>query len=235
MRITGLQKLTLLDYPGKVACIVFNGGCNLNCGYCHNYTQAVCSQPIMTFNDLVYFLQDKVNKLDGVVISGGEALVHYGEDFIEELEKIKSMGFLIKLDTNGMYPYSLRDLIHRGLIDYVAMDIKGSLSEYTKIIGINEVNRISDVPMSIKESISIIMNSDIDYEFRTTVIHPTHNDETFYDIRKRINGAKRYYLQQFKSTSLVRDKSLYSPTREELERYADLMKDYVEEVYIRGI
>ena len=191
MIIKGLQKTTLLDFPGKVACTVFTAGCNFRCPFCHNASLVVCPDDVDNISEEEFFsyISKRKGILDGVAITGGEPLMSSGiADFIR---RIKSMGFLVKLDTNGAYPDKLEALLDEGLVDYVAMDVKNSREKYAETIG------LKSFPTSIEKSIEIIMNKAPDYEFRTTVVKELHTTQDIVDITKWINGAKRYFLQAY--------------------------------------
>jgi pyruvate formate lyase activating enzyme len=204
MLIAGIEPFTLLDFPGKIACILFTLGCNFKCGYCHN-AQFVKPQKdefsknkIISESSIFQFLDERRNLLDGVVICGGEPTIQPG--IIEFLQKIKSKGFLIKLDTNGFKPEVLKQILAAQLIDYVAMDIKSSKKKYSLICGV-------DVDFSkIEQSRDLILNSNIDSEFRTTVIKGIHDKDEIEDIANFCKGTKKYVIQNF------RDKETLDPT-----------------------
>ena len=187
MLIGGLQKTSLLDYPEKIAAILFTQGCNFRCGYCHNPEllngNAQLHQEV-TLDALFEFLNNRKGKLDGVVITGGEPCIQ--KNLIQVISKIKKMGFLVKLDTNGTFPDVISELLIKNLIDYIAMDIKAPLEKYHKITG--SIVNIEN----IKKSIAIILNSNIDYEFRTTVITSQLSFDDFENISILIQGAKKY-------------------------------------------
>ena len=229
MLIHGLQKMTLLDFPEHVACTVFLGGCDLRCPYCHNFELVDgTAEPVMDEEELFAFLKKRQGLLDGVAITGGEPLLR--PDLDSFIKKIREMGYLIKLDTNGCHPDALQKLFSQGLVDYIAMDIKNSPTRYSITTG------ISDIKMeNIEKSISLIMNSGIDYEFRTTVVKEFHNEEDFHEIGKMIKGAKAYYLQQFVERDTVPDGGLHSPSEEEMALFLGIAKDYVPSAEIRGI
>ena len=229
MLIGGLQKMTLLDFPGHIACTVFLPGCDFRCPYCHNYELVDGSAaPVMDEEEFFAFLNKRKGLLDGVAITGGEPLMRPGMDVF--IRRIKDMGFLVKLDTNGYHPDRLKELLNsKGLVDYIAMDIKNSFEKYPTTIGLSDIN-IS----LIKESISLIMGSDVDYEFRTTVIKQYHEALDFEKIGTTICGAKRYYLQQFVERDTVPDKALESPSDEDLEAFLDIVKRFVPNAEIRG-
>ncbi|MBU1146080.1 anaerobic ribonucleoside-triphosphate reductase activating protein [Patescibacteria group bacterium] len=197
MLIGGLQKLTLIDYPGKIACTVFTVGCNFRCHFCHNPElidpKKVKLSEIIEEKIFFDFLKSRRGLLDGVCITGGEPTLY--PDLPEFIKKIKEFGFLVKLDTNGTNPEILEALVAEKLIDYIAMDIKNSLQKdlYEKTTG-----GVVDFD-KIKKSIEIIMKSGLEYEFRTTIVPGLHNEEDILSLADFIRGAKKYYLQQFRS------------------------------------
>ncbi|MCM8900108.1 anaerobic ribonucleoside-triphosphate reductase activating protein [Caldicoprobacter algeriensis] len=191
MRIAGIQKNSFVDYPGNIAAVVFTPGCNLNCYFCHNRHIINPENIDVTYdiNDVMRFLDARRSFLDGVVISGGEPT--FQPDLEEFIVKIKGLGYLVKLDTNGTRPSVLEKLINKNLVDYIAMDIKAPFEKYNEICGV-EVDITS-----IQQSIEIIMNAGCDYEFRTTFV-PNLNKDDILEIARTIRGAKRYVLQQFR-------------------------------------
>ncbi len=228
--------MTLIDYPGKIACTFFIFGCNFRCGYCHNPQLVIKEDTIHDYSmdECLDFLKRKRKYLNGVCITGGEPLINEGiKDF---LCKIKSMGYLIKIDTNGSNPVLLQEIIHKGLVDYIAMDIKSDIYGYSKIIGV-KFN-----PDSIEKSIKIIINSGIDYEFRTTLIPGFHNSKILDNIGKWLyknsnKKIKKYVLQNFiaRRGKMIdknfEDKSSFS--HEELRDMKHVCKDYFEITEIR--
>lgn len=229
MRIYGLQKMTLLDFPGHVACTVFLGGCDFRCPFCHNFELVQdMGLPYMEENEFFSFLEKRKGILDGVAISGGEPCIHAGlKDFII---KIRHMGFLIKLDTNGFHPELLEELTSMGLVDYVAMDIKNSLEKYGLTAGIRNL----DV-RPIQESIRILLEGSTDYEFRTTVVKEFHENTDFEKIGEMIKGAKKYFLQQYTYRDTVPDKTLNPPSEEELKQYLVVLSENVPNAQVRGV
>lgn len=195
MKIGGLEKITLIDYPGKVACMIYTIGCNFRCPYCHNPELVDETVEPLSEEKIFEFLISRKNLIDGVVITGGEPTVH--DDLLEFIQKIKSMGFLIKLDSNGTRPKMIKEAIESGLVDYIAMDIKSPLESYSQ-----QVARPVDIE-AIRESISLIMNSSIDYEFRTTVVKQLLSEDNIESIAQSITGAKKYYLQKFIPTKIL--------------------------------
>lgn len=229
MNIHGLQKMTLLDFPEHIACTVFLGGCDFRCPYCHNFELVDGSAaPLMDDEKFFGFLEKRHGLLDGVAITGGEPLMR--TDIADFIRKIRAMGFKVKLDTNGYHPERLQELYREGLLDYVAMDIKNSLPKYGLTVGLDYLDT-----QRILKSISIIMNSGIPYEFRTTVVHDLHSDEDFVEIGEMIKGASHYYLQQYTERDTVPDKNLTAPSEEDMERYLGIVKVFVPEAALRGL
>lgn len=195
MKIGGLQKVTLVDYPGKIACTVFLSGCNFKCPFCYSkelvLLEEIEKHPEIKREDFFSFLKKRKGMIDACVICGGEPTINNDlKDFIKE---IKRLGFLIKLDTNGYFPEKLEELINEKLVDYIAMDIKACFKDYSKAVGV-------DVDISkIKKSIELIKNSGIDYEFRTTIVSGLHNKESIIEMANDIGKAKKYFLQKFQN------------------------------------
>ena len=228
MFFAGFQKLTLLDYPGKVACILFTNGCNFRCPFCHN-ASLVRAQDGADISDdeVLEFLKKRQGILEGVCISGGEPLIHNElKDFIRE---VKKLGYPVKLDTNGSFPKKLRELIGEGLVDYVAMDIKNSFEKYNETTGIS-----ADID-SIKESIEILINGNIDYEFRTTLVSGFHTTQDMQRIGEMIKGTKKYYLQNFVDSGDILCPGLAPLGEEEMELMKKTAEKYVSVTQIRGI
>lgn len=231
MIISGLQKTTLLDYPGHVASTIFFGGCNMRCPFCHNMNLVLGLNDDPTFSDeeVLNFLASRLGILDGVCITGGEpTLVPELPDFIR---KIKNLGLSVKLDTNGTNPEVLKNLVYDKLIDYVAMDIKSSLDNYATVCAVPNI-RLAP----IRESIDFLINSQcVEYEFRTTVVSDYHTSNVMEEIGKLLQGAKRYYLQNFVDSEYVFDHSLTPCTKEKLQEYVRQLEKYISFVDIRGI
>lgn len=230
MQICGLQKLTLLDYPGKAACTIFLGGCNFRCPFCQNaelIRPAFYSARIEK-DTLMQFLDKRKKILDGVCITGGEPLLTAElADFIRE---IKAFGYAVKLDTNGTMPEKLQYLIEENLVDYVAMDIKNAPARYAETAGLPAL----DI-RSVRESVKFLLSDAVDYEFRTTVVQELHAEEDFVEIGQWIQGAKRYFLQQFVDSEYVIKSGLHGYTKQELERFRTILSAYVPNTEIRGI
>ncbi len=224
----GFIPFTLIDYPGKTASVVFTIGCNFRCPYCHNpelVDETV--EKTYTEEEIISFLDTRRDMLDGLVITGGEPTIH--EDLIPFMRKVKEMGFLVKLDTNGTDPEMIKKSIVNGLVDYIAMDIKAPLSTYAQNVG-RPVNT-----QAIQASIQLIMDSPVEYEFRTTVIKSLLSPEEIEKIGQDIKGARRYYLQKFISTKILnpqfRKKTTYSD--DEFSEIKKTLKKYVTECEIR--
>lgn len=229
MIIHGLQKMTLLDYPGKVACTVFFGGCDMRCPFCHNAELLDGTAPaVMEEKELLDFLSRRQGLLDGVAITGGEPLLQ--KDLPAFAEKIRKMGYPVKLDTNGTHPDRLRQMIQDGLVQYVAMDIKNSPERYAETTG-------TDSPdlEAVFESVRLLMEGKTDYEFRTTAVCEFHDDSSFEQIGKWIRGARRYFLQRFTDRDTVPYRDLHAPSEEQMKHWADIVRPYVPSVTLRGV
>lgn len=230
MEIHGFLKTTLLDYPGQVACTVFFGGCNFRCPYCHNGDLVLSPKtlPLIPEEDIFSHLKKRQGILDGVCITGGEPTLQ--PDLEHFLVKIKDLGYRIKLDTNGSRPKVLKSLCKKGLVDYVAMDIKHAPKHYPDICS------VPDLSMEpIRESVSFLLEGTIPYEFRTTVVKELHTKEDFEQIGAWIAGADAYYLQAYRETEQVIHPIFSSYEKKELEEIRSLLKKYLSHVEIRGV
>jgi len=226
MLIGGLQKTSLLDYPDKISSVIFTCGCNFRCSYCHNPHLVEKAEAKIDEKELLETLERRKNYIDAVVVTGGEPTIQ--KDIKDFLKKIKDMAFLIKLDTNGAEPEILEDLLKNKLIDYVAMDIKAPLDLYKDITN-------TDIDAEkIKRSIELVMNSGLDYEFRTTA-YPKLSIDDFRKILQLIKGAKRYFIQQFEPGNVLKDERLEPHEREKLYEILDIAKDFVDEVGVRNV
>ena len=210
MIIDGFQKLTLLDFPEKMACMIFTRGCNFKCPFCHNGPLVLnkTKEGFINESEIFEYLKKRKKLLDGVVVSGGEPLLQ--RDIKTFITKIKDLGYKVKIDTNGTSPLLLEELINEGLVDYVAMDIKNVFEKYPKITGCRNVNIDN-----IKKSINILKQDRIDYEFRTTIVKEFHTIEDIKKILSYIEGSK-YYLQNFVDSENVIQSGLHGFSREEL-------------------
>jgi pyruvate formate lyase activating enzyme len=233
MLISGVQNFTMLDYPGKTSCIVFTPGCNFRCGYCHN-PEFVLPDKIKEIRDsfipeniFFNFLERRVDLLDGVVVTGGEPTLM--PDLEEFIKKIKKMGFLVKLDSNGNRPEVLINLLDKGLVDYVAMDVKTSLPEYANLVG--GLVR----PENIQKSMELLMNGYVEYEFRTTLVKDVHRPEILKNMQEILKGAKVLYLQKFRSGNTLKPdfQNYKSFTDEELQEIKEMFEKVVQKVEIR--
>ncbi len=230
VKIHGLNKTTLLDYPEQVAATVFLGGCNFRCPFCQNGDLVLRpeSQPAIERKAVLDFLKKRRGILTGVCITGGEPTLAEGlADFIKE---IKELGYLVKLDTNGYMPEAVRGLVEGQLLDYIAMDIKNSMERYGETTGMARV----DIGR-IKESIRLIMESGTEYEFRTTIVRELHGKEELSAIGKEIKGAEKYFLQCYRESTGVIVKGYHGYGREELEQLAECVRPYVRRVWVRGV
>jgi pyruvate formate lyase activating enzyme len=228
MKISGFQKTTLIDYPGKIAAIIFTQGCNFRCGYCHNPELIPINnkQESISETEVFLYLQKRKSILDGVVITGGEPTVQ--SDLMELIKGVKKVGLLVKLDTNGSNPKLLKELINKKLVDFVAMDIKGKLQDYEQICGFKNTKLI-------QESIKIILESDVEYEFRTTILPKHHSKNDFDNIGNLLKGAQNYAIQGFRSkTTYLKEfmnESKFKHT--EIDEFAIVLRKYIKNVVIR--
>ena len=230
MKIAGLQKLTLLDYPGKVACSMFTPGCNYRCPFCHNAALVLPERPRGEIHggDVLAFLRKRVGMLDGVCVSGGEPLLQAGlTDFLRE---VKALGYAVKLDTNGSNPALLGLLIDEGLLDYSAMDIKNNLSKYCETAGVPGLDLDTVV-----QSAELLMQERIPFEFRTTLVREFHTREDVLEIGRWLQGAPRYFLQHFVDSGDLLSGGLHPVEEDEMRVMADILRSYVKEVELRGI
>lgn len=230
MKISGFQKMTVLDFPGKVACTVFTSGCNLRCPFCHNarlVTRKVAEDE-MDENEILTYIYKRKGLLDGVCITGGEPLLQ--PDIEGFIKKIKDAGFAVKLDTNGFYPEKLERLVNAGLVDYVAMDIKNSPAEYAKTCGFKSVGL-----EPVEKSKNFLLQNRVDYEFRTTVTKELHTEQSLLDAGKWIAGAKRYFLQGFVDSGDLIGEGLSAPDKAFMKQAQERLSQFVEKVELRGI
>lgn len=231
MVLSGIQKLTLLDYPGKVACTLFTGGCNFRCPFCHNAPLVIPEKLVQDTSDeaVLSFLKKRVGVLDGVAITGGEPLLHKDIDVL--LEKIKELGFMIKLDTNGSFPEHLKSIVENGLADRIAMDIKNAPELYGKTVGIDTFD-ISNC----EKSKDFLLQGTVDYEFRTTVVKGLHTKESLTEAAKWIEGAREYYLQQFKdSGDVIAIDGLEAFDEKEMNALKAAVETIIPAVQLRGV
>lgn len=230
MEIHGFNKTTLLDYPGNLAAVVFTGGCNFRCPFCHNGPLVLWpqKQPIIKQEEVLAVLKKRQHILEGVCITGGEPTLQ--QDLLDFIQEIKNLGLKVKLDTNGTRPEVLKEGLGRELFDYVAMDIKNVPEKYPLSTGLE----VLDIE-SIKESVKLLMESDIAYEFRTTVVREHHNASDMEKIGEWLEGASRYYLQNYQDSEGVIEAGLHAHEVEVLEKFQKILGAYIRQVEIRGI
>lgn len=227
MIIKGIQKLTLLDFPGRVACTVFTAGCNFRCPFCHNASLVLGgSDGFINENEIFAFLEARRGRLSGICISGGEPTLQ--PDLARFIRRVKELGYAVKLDTNGYRPEVLRELLSEGLLDYVAMDIKSSRERYSAVAGV-------EVDVSkIEESAALLMSSGVPYEFRTTVVRELHSAEDFPEIGNWLSGAENFYLQSFVDSGDVISDGLNGYDKKDLQELLNLLKVKIPSAKIRG-
>ena len=235
MNIAGLQKMTLLDYPGKVACTVFLQGCNFRCPFCHNGEILDGTQPgDMTAEELLAFLKKRQGLLEGVCVTGGEPTVQ--KDLPRLLAAIKDLGYSVKLDTNGFRPQVLKEVVEAGLVDYVAMDIKNCPDRYGETVGLPKMDLAP-----VEESIRFLMEGKLPYEFRTTLVEEFHDEEACDRIGRWTQDIvaggkiKNYFLQPYVDRETVINRTLHTPDKEKIRRFAAILAPYAEKVEIRGM
>lgn len=231
MKIYGLQKMTLLDYPGKIAATVFTAGCNFRCPWCHNASLVLNTNlpPLISETEFFAFLEKRRGWLDGVCITGGEPLLQ--KDLPEFIEKIKNMGFLVKLDTNGCFPEKLKELVNRKLVDYVAMDIKNSPVKYSATV---DLPSGKDFLPQIQESISFLLGNQVEYEFRTTLVREFHSLDDLKEIAHWIQGAQHYYLQNFEDSGDLIQSGFQAFAKDELEKILSTLNSLLPHVELRN-
>lgn len=227
MLIGGVQKMTTLDFPGKIACTIFTYGCNFRCPFCHNATLVIDEASLFDEEEVLDYINKRKKILDGVVVTGGEPLLQ--GDIEELLTKLRETGLLIKLDTNGSYPEKLQAIIDKGLVDYVAMDVKNCKEKYDLTTG-------AKIDISkIEKSVEILMQGKVDYEFRTTVVKELHEKDDFVKIGAWLKGARRIFLQPFKDNENLIGGNLSSYSKEELCEFKEILQKTIGQVEIRGL
>ena len=230
MRIQGLQKLTLLDYPEHTACTVFTAGCNFRCPFCHNASLVVdiSKESEISEEEFFAFLQKRRGILDGVCVSGGEPLLQ--PDIEVFIKRIKDMGFTVKLDTNGSFPDKLMYLVEQGLVDYVAMDIKNSMESYAFTAGTETLDIVS-----VQKSVSYLKEGHVPYEFRTTVVKHYHSPGSFEEIGKWLVGTEKYFLQNFVDSGDLIGKNTRGCSEEEMREFLAIVQKYIPTAKLRGM
>jgi len=230
MKIQGIQKLTLLDYPGKMAATIFTAGCNFRCPFCHNASLVtkIDDRNDIPETEIFAFLKKRSKVLEGVCITGGEPLLQ--PDLEEFIREIKSMGYLVKLDTNGSDLRKLQKLVNESLIDYVAMDIKNAPNKYKETIGLNE-----DFLPQIIKTVDYLKGDAIPYEFRTTLVRELHKRDDIEAIGKWLKGAKKYYLQKFNDSGDLIGFGLRGYTDDIMKQSLEIVRKYIPEANLRGV
>ena len=225
----GLVKSTLIDYPDKLACTLFTGGCNFRCPFCQNSSLVLdpASEPVINSEELDLFLKKRKKYLDGVCITGGEPLLQ--KDIEEYCKYLKDLGYLVKIDTNGSFPQKIESLISKNLVDYIAMDLKSSKEGYSKAVGIDNF----DVSV-IEESVNILQSCDIDHEFRTTLVKELHSEKEIHGIGKWLNKDQKLYLQHFEDRGSNIVQNLTGFSEKETKAIKDILKTYIAFIGIRG-
>ena len=230
MKIHGFQKMTTLDYPGKVACTLFTAGCNFRCPFCHNALLVTEIDAAATYDEeeIFDYLRKRRGVLDGVAITGGEPLMN--RDIPDLLRKIKDLGYAVKLDTNGSYPDLLKAIAEEGLVDYVAMDIKNSKEKYAATVGLPRLDL-----RPIEESVAFLLSGRLDFEFRTTVVKELHTEEDIAAVADWIAGAPRYFLQNFQASEHMIGANLHAHDPEMLEKLRAIAARKIPQTTLRGI
>lgn len=228
MIVSGIQKMTLLDYPGKCACTVFLAGCNLRCPFCHNASLVLTNpEPAMTEAEFFAFLKKRKGLLDGVCVTGGEPTLR--KDLPDFIRRIREMGYLVKLDTNGSNPEMLEGLLKENLLDYVAMDIKNCPDRYAETCG------GPDILSKVEECLNLLRESNVEWELRTTCVKPFHDEKALEAIGKWLTGTKNYFLQSFVDSGDLIGTGVSGFTKEEMEALRQAVLPYIPTTRIRGI
>ncbi|MGD1821418.1 MAG: anaerobic ribonucleoside-triphosphate reductase activating protein [Pleomorphochaeta sp.] len=226
----GLIKSTLLDYPGKLACTLFTGGCNFRCPFCQNSALVLnpSSEPVIDSIELDKFLKKRIRYLDGVCITGGEPLLQ--KNVIDYIKYLKDLGYLVKLDTNGSFPDKLENLLSKDLVDYVAMDLKSSKEGYSKAVGIDNFDITS-----IEQSVDLLQSSNIDHEFRTTLVKELHGEKEIEGIGLWLKKNQKLYLQKFEDSGTNIQQNLTGFNVNEMNSIKNILKSYINFVEVRGV
>ena len=226
----GFQKMTMLDFPGYVACTVFTPGCNFRCPFCHNslLVTKLNENEMYSEDEILTYLKKRKGVIDGICISGGEPLMH--DDIFDFVKKVKETGMLVKIDTNGSFPDKLKKLIDSGNIDYVAMDIKNCPEKYSVTTGIQDFDF-----SPVRKSIELLLEGRIAYEFRTTVVKELHTPQDMVEIGELIKGADRYFIQHFIESESNIQQGLTPLDREEMENLRNSVVRFVKNAELRGI
>ncbi len=232
MKIEGMQTLTLLDFPGRVAATVFTPGCDMRCPFCHNAEIVLEGQGAMGEAPVFDLLEKRRGKLTGLAITGGEPLMQ--ADIADFIKRVKDMGYAVKLDTNGSFPARLRGLVEGGLVDYVAVDVKNCREKYAETAGLSGEAAERILPM-VFESIAYLMEGHVDFEFRTTVVKELHEDEDFVRIGEWLKGDEKFFLQGFSDAGSTIVPGLHKHSKEDMERFRNIMLEYIPKTWLRGL
>ena len=230
MKIAGIEKLSLVDFDGVVSATIFTLGCNYKCGFCHNSPLVLSTNQVTTLpeEEILTYLKKRKGILEGLCITGGEPTLQH--DLTSFCEKVKSLGYKIKLDTNGTNPDKVKELWDNGLVDYFAMDIKNDRENYAKIIGFDSYDL-----SKVEKTVDFFISNNVDYEFRTTLINEYHKEENIVNIGKWINGAKKYFLQKFKNTDGCINADTLTPVNDEkVKQFIEILNKYLPNVKPRG-
>lgn len=229
MKIHGLEKMSLVDYDGKVSATVFTGNCNFRCGFCHNSSLVLDANflPEIPESEVLSYLEKRKGLLDGVVVSGGEPTLN--PDLANFIEKVKKLGYSVKLDTNGTNPEMVKNLHNSGLVDHFAMDIKNDLTSYAEIIGFKTYDT-----SKIEKTVEYFLTNPVSYEFRTTLIYEYHKLDNIIKIGNWIKGANKYFLQKFKNSESCIQSHLSPVDDKTALNYVDVLKNYVKNTQLRG-
>ena len=235
LKIKGFQTLTLLDYPGRIAATVFTEGCNFSCPFCHN-ASLVCgkaSGEYISEEEILSHLQKRRGKLSGLCISGGEPLLH--KEVSDFIRKVKSLGYAVKLDTNGAFPELLDALIEENLLDYVAMDIKNAKGKYARTAGFESEEAFAPVMQQVEKSIGRLRAGQIPFEFRTTIVKEFHTMEDVRRMGEWLAGDEAFFLQAFVDSGDTIAAGLTACTQEEMDEMCTMLKRYIPRACLRGI
>lgn len=232
MKIEGLQKLTLLDFPGRVAATVFTPGCDMRCPFCHNARLVLEGDNAIGPENVLEFLRSRSGKLTGLAVTGGEPLMQ--ADIADFLKQVKDLGFAVKLDTNGSFPSRLAELVEAKLVDYVAMDIKNCREKYALTAGLPESANDTILPM-VYESAAYLMENHVSFEFRTTVVKQLHEADDFRRIGEWLKGDENFYLQQFIDSGDIMQAGYSAHEKPDMAVFADVMREYIPNTSLRGI
>ena len=227
MKLGGLQKMTLLDFPGRVACTVFTAGCNFRCPFCHNTPLVLGSGDLLDPEEVLRFLKKREGLLDGVAITGGEPLLQ--KDIEGFIRAIRDLGFAVKLDTNGAFPEALENLLRQGLVDYVAMDVKNSKEKYERTAGVKGI-----LP-AVEESVALLRQGNVPFEFRTTVVDQLHEPGDFDAIGRWLQGTERYFLQRFTDSGNILAGGMSAASPEKMRQCLEAVKTYLPGAQLRGM